>query len=312
LSNVVLLKNNEEMLKMKEFYQSSLSSKVPPGALFSAKTSSCTITAYKSGKVLFQGSGSDAEANRWGGTTAVKKAKPQKSAVTVAEHLPPNISQMSIIGSDEVGTGDYFGPITVCATYVRKQDIPLLQEIGVKDSKDLNDEKIGEIAKQIIKFLPHSLLVLHNEKYNELQKKGMSQGKMKALLHNQAIGHLLNKIAPDTPEGILIDQFAKEEIYFQYLKGQKIIHRENVYFSTKAEGIHLSVAAASIIARYSFVRHFEKLSDAAGFKIPKGAGSQVDAAAARLITEKGRDALSTFVKLHFANTDKAINLLKKR
>ena len=67
-------------------------------------------------------------------------------------HLPKNISQLSIIGSDEVGTGDYFGPITVCATYVNSDQIGLLKELGVQDSKNLNDDKISAIAKQIIHF----------------------------------------------------------------------------------------------------------------------------------------------------------------
>ena len=145
-------------------------------------------------------------------------------------------------------------------------------------------------------FYPIVYLFLQNEKYNEMQKSGMSQGKLKALLHNQAINHLLKKISPEKPELILIDQFAKEEVYYNYLKGQKNIQRENVYFSTKAEGIHLAVAAASIIARHAFVQHFEKLSKNAGFKIPKGAGSQVDVAAARLIKEKGNRGSSLLCK----------------
>ena len=113
------------------------------------------------------------------------------------------------------------------------------------------------LPNKLFTFLPYSLLNLKNEKYNQLQQSGMSQGKMKAFLHNQAIEHLLKKIAPEKPEAILIDQFAKENIYFGYLKGQKNIQRENVFFATKAEGIHVAVAAASIIARYSFVQHFE-------------------------------------------------------
>ena len=221
---------------------------------------------------------------------ALKQKLPASPSVTkktnLSTNLPAHISKLSLIGSDEVGTGDFFGPITVCAAYVSKEQIPLLQELGVTDSKNLNDEKISGIAKQLIKFLPYSLLVLHNEKYNTMQQSGMSQGKLKALLHNQAIQHLLNKIAPEKPEAILIDQFAKEGIYYGYLKGQKNIVKENVYFSTKAEGIHLAVAAASIIARHAFVQHFEKLSKSAGFTIPKGAGSKVDVAAARLIRGK--------------------------
>ena len=288
MSNVVLKKTNEDMIKMMDYYRPSLTSKTPPGGLFTAKTSNCTITAYKSGKVLFQGGGCEAEAGKWGIPTSPNTSPKLKKTKTLSSSiLPTNIRELSIIGSDEVGTGDFFGPITVCAAYVRQDQLHLLKELGVQDSKNLNDDKISSIAKQIIQFLPYSLLILHNEKYNSMQQSGMSQGKLKALLHNQAIGNLLEKISPEKPE------------------------RENVYFSTKAESIHAAVAAASIIARHAFVQHFESLSKMAGFKIPKGAGSQVDVAAARLIKEKGTEVLPSFVKLHFANTDKAMNLLRK-
>ena len=312
MSNVVLKKTNEDMIKMMNYYRPSLTSKTPPGGLFTAKTSNCTITAYKSGKVLFQGGGCEAEAGKWGIPTSPNTSPTSKKTKTLSSsNLPTNIRELSIIGSDEVGTGDFFGPITVCAAYVRQDQLHLLKELGVQDSKNLNDDKISSIAKQIIQFLPYSLLILHNEKYNSMQQSGMSQGKLKALLHNQAIGNLLEKISPEKPELILIDQFAKPEVYYNYLKGQKNVQRENVYFSTKAESIHAAVAAASIIARHAFVQHFESLSKMAGFKIPKGAGSQVDVAAARLIKEKGTEVLPSFVKLHFANTDKAMNLLRK-
>jgi ribonuclease HIII len=300
-----------EIMKMKQYYEKALVEKNPPGSVFSAKTTSCVITAYKSGKVLFQGANCEEEAKKWGQASPNGKQAVGKQ-ITASSKLPTNIGSMSAIGSDEVGTGDFFGPITVVAAYVKKEDIPLLKELGVRDSKDLNDEKITAIAKQIKDIVPHSLLTLHNPKYNLMQQSGMSQGKMKALLHNQAIGHVLKKIAPVKPEAILIDQFVQESTYYQHLKGRKEIVKENVFFSTKAEGIHIAVAAASIIARYAFVQYFEKLSDAAGFKLPKGAGAQVDQAAAKLILQKGKDILPQFVKLHFANTDKAFNLVRKK
>lgn len=61
---------------------------------------------------------------------------------------------MSILGSDEVGTGDYFGPMTVVAVYVDAKQIPLLKELGVKDSKNLNDAQIAEIANNYFLSFP--------------------------------------------------------------------------------------------------------------------------------------------------------------
>ena len=176
MGNSVLQKSAEEIKKMKEYYSKFLIDKLPPGSVFAAKTPSCAITAYKSGKVLFQGKDGESEAARWG--TALAPSVKKAASPAPGSHLPRNIGEMSIIGSDEVGTGDFFGPITVVAAYVRRQDIPVLRELGVQDSKNLKDDKIIEIARQLVTFLPHSLMTLHNEKYNQMQMKGMSQGKM--------------------------------------------------------------------------------------------------------------------------------------
>ncbi|MBO0960138.1 ribonuclease HIII [Neobacillus sp. MM2021_6] len=316
MGNVVLNLEMSKISEMKSYYGKQLLDKNIPGSVFAVKTPSCMITAYKSGKVLFQGNNSEKEASKWSAGVSVSspgnKPAAAKGKSVAKGDLPVGIGGMSAIGSDEVGTGDFFGPITVVAAYVRKEDIPLLKELGVRDSKDLNDEKISAIAKVIKDVIPFSLMTLKNEKYNQVQKSGMSQGKMKALLHNQAILNVLDKIAPVKPEAILIDQFVQPSTYFQHIKGQKAIAKENVFFSTKAEGIHLAVAAASILARYAFIQYIDKLSEAAGFKIPKGAGAQVDIAAAKLIMSKGRDILPSFVKLHFANTDKAMVIVNKK
>ncbi|BCE07843.1 ribonuclease HIII [Bacillus paralicheniformis] len=299
--------------RMQSHYGPHMTSLSVQGAVFQAKPQGCTITAYRSGKVLFQGKNAEKEAERWTAdaeTPAAIKPASKKSIPSVYQP-PEGIGSMSVIGSDEVGTGDYFGPITVACVYADKVKLPLLKELGVKDSKNLKDPQIVQIARDLIKTVPYSLLVLRNEKYNEMQEKGMSQGKMKALLHNQAIGNLLKKLDGTRPEAILIDQFAEPAVYFKHLAGKNAI-KERTYFSTKAEGIHLSVAAASIIARYSFLMEMDKLSKEAGMTLPKGAGPLVDEAAAKLIKKHGEGALRVFTKLHFANTQKAKRIASRR
>lgn len=307
MSHVVLTLSSDDIFKMKTFYTPHLQAKVPAGAIFTAKTGNSSITAYKSGKVLFQGKGAEVEAVKWGNTTApIKKQISKTKAV-----LPPNFSELSVIGSDEAGTGDYFGPMTVVAAYVKKEQIPLLKELGVRDSKDLTDQKIISLAQQLIKITPYSLLVLHNEKYNTFQERGMTQGKMKALLHNKAILNVLNKLSPEKPDGILIDQFVEKNTYYKHIANEKAIANENVYFSTKGEGVHVAVAAASIIARYAFLKQMDKLSETVGMTIPRGAGKQVDIAAASIIKKHGVKGLHSIAKTHFANTEKALALVKK-
>ncbi|MBS4173763.1 ribonuclease HIII [Bacillus sp. FJAT-49736] len=311
MSNIIIQAPPSLLENMKAHYKGVLIDKIPQGGVFVAKMNNCTITAYKSGKVMFQGKNNEIEAGKWGNPEA-KKPSTAAKAKTSGPPLPKSIGTMSLIGSDEVGTGDYFGPITVVSTYVKTEQIPLLKELGVKDSKDLSDPQILKIAKDLLHVIPYSSLKLPNEKYNQLQSTGMTQGKMKAILHNQALIHLLNKISPEEPEGILIDQFVEANTYFRHLKDQKQICRKNVYFSTKGESVHIAVAAASILARYAFVKAMDELSVEAGFTLPKGAGHQVDQAAAKLIKLNGEKSLDHFTKLHFANTEKAKKITKGR
>ncbi|MGP4067529.1 ribonuclease HIII [Halobacillus sp. B29] len=310
MPQVVLKLPASTLEKMKNHYHSQLKNP-PQNAIFAAKTSACTITAYRSGKVLFQGKSPESESEQWGKPDkgSLKSNSSSSSKQPHAFHPPESLFTSSHIGSDEAGTGDYFGPITVAAAYVTKEQAHTLKAIGVKDSKHLNDRQIRELAKSIVELkIPYSLLRLPNKKYNQWQRKGWSQGKMKTILHHQALEKLLEKISPKKPDGILIDQFSQPEVYQKHLRSEKLHLQPNVYFMTKAESYSIAVAAGSIIARSAFVKAMDQLEMDTGLSIPKGASAKVDQAAAQVIKHYGEDKLDEIAKVHFANTQKAKKL----
>ncbi len=302
LSYQVILVDDQGLKKVTNHYAASKIVRNAPGVVFAAKLSDTSITAYKSGKVLFQGGGAEREAARWGKTEG-NTTSSQKT--TKGDTLPDRLAELSVVGSDETGTGDFFGPVTVAACFVRADQVELVRELGVKDSKQLTDDLMRKIAPDLQATLIYSVLTLKNEKYNEVQARGWSQGKIKALLHNQALKHVLRKMDDEKPDYILIDQFAERGVYYNHLKAESEIVRENVLFSTKAEGLHMSVAAASIIARVAFLEAMDQLSETAGMTLPKGAGSKVDEVAAKILLKNGEDTLKSLTKWHFANAGKA-------
>ena len=79
---------------------------------------------------------------------------------------------------------------------------------------------------------------------------------------------------------------------------------KNVTFMTKAEDQVMSVAAASIISRYIFLREMKKMSDELGFTVLLGANNLVDEQAKKILTEQGEEALKKYVKYNFKNTEK--------
>lgn len=308
MSQKVIQIDKKTLSKMKSYYASFMVAPIPY-SIFTAKTNDTTITAYKSGKILFQGKNAEKEANKWqiNDPSSLKKGVPQPSKTVHSSILPNQFSEWSIIGSDEVGNGSYFGSLPVCAVYAPKEQHSLLKSLGVRDSKNLNDQQIIQLAKQLETQVSYALTIVTPQKYNKIQPT-MSQGKMKAILHNHTLLKLLKKIEPIRPEAILIDQFELPSTYKKHIAGEEKQILENVYFKTKAESSHLAVAAASIIARYHFLKSLDKLSEEVGIRLPSGAGIQSDLVAAKIYSRYGMDGLEKTAKIHFANTQKAIAL----
>lgn len=305
MSTVVIKVGNDTFQKIQAAYASYRLPKSAPYTVFTAKKNSVTITGYTSGKVMFQGTTAETEAAKWQTSVSDVAKKTTKAA-----KLPADFQKLSVIGSDEVGNGSYFGPLSVCAAYAAKAVLPELKALGVKDSKLLTDPQIRKLAKKLLTLIPYRLLVVAPAKYNQIQPQ-YNAVRMKVALHNQAIRLLLDDIAPIKPDAILIDQFTPETNYYKYLKLEKQPITEKLYFETKGEQYHLAVAAASIISRASFLDSLDQASKELGFAIPSGAGAKSDQVAAKILQKGGRNLLANYAKLHFANTEKAQRLLQK-
>ncbi|MBQ2409275.1 MAG: ribonuclease HIII, partial [Bacilli bacterium] len=219
----------------------------------------------------------------------------------------PNVYDFNTIGSDEVGTGDYFGPMVVTACYVRREDIPFLESLGIKDSKKMTDEKILEVVPKFYNKIKYSSLVLTNKEYNERFASGNNMNKLKAILHNKVLMNLKNTGVQY--DYIVVDQFAEKYVYYNYLKSSSNVVRD-ITFLTKAEDKCLSVACASLISRFIFIKEFAKISESVGELLPKGAGTMVDEKAVKIVKKYGFDKLNEIAKINFKNTEKVKALIE--
>src|SRR5699024_7524920 len=95
------------------------------------------------------------------------------------------------------------------------------------------------------------------------------QGKMKAMLHHHVNQNVIRKIEKQPYEGVVIDQFCDPAIYQKHLQSEQKTMPDNTYFKTKAEQYSLAVAAASILARASFLKKMDELSIELGIKFQK-------------------------------------------
>ena len=208
------------------------------------------------------------------------------------------LDKESQIGSDEVGFGDFFGPVVVCATYFDKSYNDIIIDYGIKDSKKLTDKKILEIVPKFIDKVDYSLLVVDNEKLNELFNSGKNLNEIKAILHNQALYNVYLK--HKNALAYYVDQFCSPENYYKYNKEQKNI-LFNIHFETKGESKYPSVALASVIARYAFLKYMQNLNEKYNVEIPLGASSKVDEFAKKFIEDHSIDELDKIVKKKYIN-----------
>jgi len=204
------------------------------------------------------------------------------------------------IGTDESGKGDYFGPLVVCGVIMNASHVDYFRQIGVKDSKLIDDLSILILADKIKNVLGNEFSVLKIKplKYNELQQQFGNVNKLLGWAHSQVIKNLLQIQKVET---IICDKFGKPEHIDKYFTGGE--YETKIFQYTKAERF-LGVAAASIIARSEVVNWFRLASEKLQCEIPLGASESVDRTASHLKKTYGSEFLSKLVKLHFKNSSK--------
>lgn len=287
MNNTITLKlkliQEEQLFKTFSKFQTT----PPQYAKWQLKPENCVITCYTSGKTVFQGKDANVYA------AAFMEVQDEISTPTTTSRYPQ-------AGSDEVGTGDYFGPVCVCASYVTKDDVDFLVKLGVRDSKQMSDADMLKIGPLLMERIAHSLLIVPPQKYNQVHESN-NLNAIKAKLHNQAYINLAKKI--ELPSFKIIDQFTPETSYYRYLKNEPQIIR-GIHFETKAEDKYLSVAVGSIISRYGFLKTWEEMEQKYNMTLPKGSGDKVDIVAQEFVERYGFDCLGEIAKLHFKNTEK--------
>jgi len=262
-----------------------------PHAAFSVKGDGVVATLYHSGKFVLQGADPEFFLARYTDLPAPEAAP--------AGAAPPSDDPIvaidgPMIGSDETGKGDYFGPLVVAAARLEPEMAAELVAAGVADSKKLSDGRAMKLGAFLRERIPHAIRVLAPVDYNQRYGTYKSLNPMLADLHAEVIRELAQ---PGIR--VLVDQFASERLMREALAGTDVRLEQ----AHRAER-NVAVAAASILARQEFLAQLRELSEEFSIDLHKGAGEPVDRAAERFVRLHGFDALGKVAKLHFKNTTK--------
>jgi len=271
-----------------ELESAGLQSRSVPHALFSFASKEATATLYKSGKLVVQGPEI---------AMLLERLFPGASGPVNSADLEDRL------GSDEVGKGDYFGPVVVVCAYVPPEERERARKLGVTDSKNLADDSILRIAGAISHFVPYELISLPPSEYNRRWESLRNINHLLAELHAEAMVKLSARLGK---REVLLDKFADPARL--RVEVAKLGADLDVVARTKAEA-NVSVAAASILAREAFLEGLKSLSDEAGLDLPKGASDLVITAARKFVRIHGPAKLSQFAKVHFRTTERVLGNL---
>lgn len=303
--NYVLELNNDQIVELITYYETKANTVDVENTVVAFEGSNYNVSVYESKKVMFQGKKAKTQYEHW--LKSFDMPLPVEAETEEKPTTPKIPFYEPSIGSDESGSGDYFGPLVVAAVYVSKADESFLKSFPIHDSKEMDDKTIIEVVPQIIERIPYALMILNNEKYNLMVEKGYNLNALKAYLHAQAHKAISAKVGKKGP--IVVDQFVSPQKYYEYLKDFEDTPQVQT-FITQAEKHYASVALSSMVARFAFLNQLRKLSKELRMSLQKGASSSVDEQIAYIIKTFGERQLREIAKVHFANTLKAKALIK--
>lgn len=261
----------------------------PPYTVFSAKKKGISCSVYLSGKVTVQGKGMEEFITFY--------LEPEILHTTSYSYPEAHVDTTPHIGIDESGKGDFFGPLCIAGVYADSQQIKELLKAGVRDSKQIGDSSIFTLSTQIKKICLHTVIAIFPKKYNELYSKFHNLNHLLAWGHATAIGELAAK---SSCHQVIIDQFASEHVVLNALKQKKIEVSLTQRHRAETDPV---VAAASILARESFLKGLERLRLEYELPFPKGASSLVVKTGQAFVAKHGRELLGNVAKLHFKTKD---------
>jgi len=255
-----------------------------------------SVTCFTNGNALIQGAASPLKTQLqtcWDQQKTVSSLLQREAAL-------PSPTFIAHIGSDEAGKGDYFGPLVVAGVFVDEQKASQLRTFGVRDSKTLSDTVILSLADEIKRLCSpqhYHILSYLPAQYNQLYQEVQNLNLLLAKAHAQTIQTLQKGTGC---QFALVDQFSPEALLLQAL--QAVGCQITLEQRPRAEE-DVVVAAASVLARATFLKQIAELSKMVGVSLPKGASNpQIVTARREIVMRAGQETLGKVAKLHFKTT----------
>lgn len=237
----------------------------------------CLIIVYTSGSVVY-----NPHKNYLELLGKYCKDYDQKIIELQEKALRKNVYDL-VIGQDEVGKGELYGPMITASVAIKENDIEAFKLMGVRDSKLVKDR---EEMKELAFFIEENAVQVAystiyckklNELITEMKEEERNLEDLLAWQHSNALETMKKELKKKgyTNEHnndsflVIIDQFDK--IKTDERMKRLLTDNMTVIQHTKAERLSLAVAAASIVAKNKRNERIKKLEEKYRLKLNRRA-----------------------------------------
>jgi len=149
-----------------------------------------------------------------------------------------------ICGIDEAGRGPVLGPMVICGVCFFADELKLLEDIGVKDSKKLSTKKRSELAEIIKnKCKNYKTIIVSAQEIDARENKRITLNRLEEIKMAEIIEEL-------RPNIIYIDAADVNEVRFGKSIQKLLKYSPNKIISKhKADDLYPIVSASSIVAK---------------------------------------------------------------
>jgi ribonuclease HII len=151
-----------------------------------------------------------------------------------------------VAGVDEAGRGCVIGPLVIAGFLIKEENLPVLVQLGVKDSKLLSPKKREALSKEIMRVAEKHYVVklapMEIDRVVESKRKLHKLNRLEA----QTMAHIINTLKPDEA---YVDAADVLEDRFKHHIQEGLTVKAKITSRHKADKIYPVVSAASIIAK---------------------------------------------------------------
>lgn len=215
-----------------------------------------------------------------------------------------------IVGCDEAGKGEFFGPLVLAACYIPIEMRDEIVGLGVDDSKKLTDDKIITIVEKLQEKVLFELNIVNPGRLNQRWRKIKNISEIMAQEYAVIIKKVSNEIGDFKKQGaIVVDRFTK-------ISSRMEKSLDEVGISMGGDGVkcvqipngerYLSVAVASVLARAKYLEVMNDYELEYERKFPRGYSGVVEFSE-KFIEDFGSEVFQSVAKTFFKTSDAVRN-----